>query len=492
MNSGALEALNVIPSHGAQDGQISYRPLRDFVAYSTALASRPYGALGVVTENATVVVFAATQTALNMLSGGSTAWSDVSRDDGYDAGAEGRWSFTKFGPTVIATNGTDPIQAYSIGTSTAFAALSSDAPLARYCATVKNFVVFAYVSDSEGDHPQRLRWPAIEDPGTFPTIGSDTAVQLQSDQQDLLGEGGKIQGIVGGLAAADALVLMERKLHRMTYEGGRVIFSFDEIEGSRGCPAPGSIVAYGGRAYYLGEDGFYVTDGATSQPIGDGIVDRRFAELCDPAGYDRITSVIDPVTKIMMVAFPGPGNTDNIPNHVFIYSLTLGAWSHSDAFQIPMFAQVGTFGLTVDTVDAIYTGGVDAINIPVDSRLFAGGRAILSGFNASYELGYFTGSTLEATVDTTEANLTGDQFASLVNGCWPITDGGTVSAAIRYRDRTQDAPTFGSFQEVNDIGFAPGRARARYHGARLKIAAGGEWTAAQGVTFDAVKTGRRA
>jgi hypothetical protein len=491
-NPGALEALNVVPTHGASEGQIAYRPMKSLTAYSDALSARCMGGVGIVEPDGATYVFAGTQTTLQQLAAGSTAWTSLGSS--YDAGAEGRWSFTKFGEVVIATNGADPIQAFTLGSSSDFVTLSSAAPAARYVATVPpGFVMVAYTSDNDfGTQPQGVWWSAINDPGTWPTIGSDTAVQLQSDRQTLYGDGGRIMGIVGGLLGCDVLVFVERQIWRGAYAGGRVVFSFDLMEGVRGTPAQGSIAPWGGRCYYVGEDGFYVTDGSSSQPVGNGQVDREFFRLLDASNIERITSVIDPVQRLWFIAFPGPGNLAGTPNHMFIYSIDLGCWSHSDGYEVELLCNTASFGVTVDTFDSIFPGGVDAQTMPVDSRIFAGGRPILSAFSDDHELSYFSGANLAATVDTSEANIADNQRGSLVNGVWPLADGSTTSVDVAVRDRMQDAVTWGSPNAVNDMGFAPARARGRYHRARITKPAGDDWTYIQGVEPETVATGRRA
>jgi hypothetical protein len=119
-----------------------------------------------------------------------------------------------------------------------------------------------------GPQPQRVWWPAIDDPTNWPTPGTSAAAAVQSDYQDLVGDAGWVQGIVGNLGTADGAVFQERAVIRMQYVGPPAIFAFSTAEGVRGTPAPGSLVQVGNLVYYLGEDGFYVFDGSQSMPIG--------------------------------------------------------------------------------------------------------------------------------------------------------------------------------------------------------------------------------
>jgi hypothetical protein len=484
-NPGALEALGVLPQRGP-DG-LSYRPMRAWQAYSGALNARCQGAISTLSNADASFVYAGDATKLYRLAAGTTAWSDVSKSTGYTTGSEAQWRGTVFGDRVIMTNGTDPIQAATIGTTGVFADLSSAAPRARYVAPVKNFLMTAWNISPSGTFPQRVWWPAIEDPGTWPEPGTTTAVQLQSDYQDLYGDGGHNQGIGYGLAAADAVIVQERAVWRALYIGSPYIFQFDQIDGARGTPAPGSVISVGGLCFYLGEDGFYATDGSSSRPIGAGKVDRWFFAHADPTKYPRMSAAADPTSRLVFWSFcTGASAT---PDAVLVYNWDIGEWSRledSIEYLLPFF----TFGQTIDSLGLLYTGGADTIDLPADSRAFAGGRPITGAF-VNKKLGWFQGGNRAARIDTGEFQPTPGR-GTLVHRVWPQVDGGTLSAACIHRDRPNDEPTVGPLVPQEDIGWCHVRARARYHRYRVDIEADGDWTHALGVDVtDAVPTGVR-
>jgi len=136
----------------------------------------------------------------------------------------------------------------------------------------------------------------------FPTLGTASAAAVQSDSQNLYGDGGWIQGIVGNLGTADGALFMEHAVVRVIYAGPPGIFYFLPAEGVRGTPAPGSIVQLGALVYYLGEDGFYVFDGTQSKPIGIDRVDRYFFENVDQSKMFRIVAAVDPVNRLIVWA----------------------------------------------------------------------------------------------------------------------------------------------------------------------------------------------
>ena len=62
----------------------------------------------------------------------------------------------------------------------------------------------------------------------------------------------------------------------MDYRGGNVIFSFRSIEDNIGAVQGKTVIKVGNLVYFLSENGFRVTDGNKSEPIGNGKVDRFF------------------------------------------------------------------------------------------------------------------------------------------------------------------------------------------------------------------------
>jgi hypothetical protein len=151
---------------------------------------------------------------------------------------------TSFGDRVIATNGADMMQTLFVG-DTNFVELSATAPVARYVAVVKDFLMVADTSDGfSGRVPYRVWWSALGDPTNWPVPGSVTAIQLQSDYQDLQQTDlGVITGLVSGLAsAADVAVFCERGIYVGSFEGPPAIFSFRVAQGASGSISPLSIV----------------------------------------------------------------------------------------------------------------------------------------------------------------------------------------------------------------------------------------------------------
>ena len=124
----------------------------------------------------------------------------------------------------------------------------------------------------------------------WPTPGTNAAIQVQSDYQDLeQSDLGQITGLIGGhLSSADGAAFMERGIYRINYVGSSGgIFSFQVAEGAAGTQSPLSIVLHRAMgntavAFYLGSDGWYAFDGMSAVAIGVNKIDRTFFERTRP------------------------------------------------------------------------------------------------------------------------------------------------------------------------------------------------------------------
>lgn len=479
--------LNVLPRTPE-----TYGPFPDFVAYAESpIAARCQGAVSVLDSAGNVNTFAGDATKLYLMTVAGPTFSDVSKGGGYTASADEVWNFSLYGNIVIATQPGDAVQAYTLGTSSVFADLSVDAPKARYTAIIKGWLFLANTFDgTDGEVPWRVWWSAYGDPTSWPTPGSSAAAAAQSDFNDLVGEGGWIQGIVGNLGTADGAVFMEHAVWRINYSGPPTVFTFSPAEGVKGTPAPGSICHFGALVYYLGEDGFYVFDGTTSQPIGANKVDRTFFADLDPGYVERIISAVDPLNKMIMWAYPGQGNNQGNPNRIIVYNWFTQTWAIAN-MDTEIIFQALSFGYSLDGLDTVSTS-LDALQFSLDSRAWTGGSLILAGFNLSHTLGYFSGSALAPIVDTEEIQpFTG--LRTFCRNARPIVDTTTAtpSVALWTRTTSESAKTYNSPTAMNSLGWCPQRANGQYMGGRITLPAASVFSHIQGVELDGDPAGHR-
>lgn len=466
-NPGATEAKNVIPA------ATGYRPFPSLSAYSGSLAGRAQGAFATRDAAGNGANFAADAAKIYKLSAGT--WPDVSRTAGgaYATASDGGWCFAQFGDLVVAVNFNDAPQKWQLGASANFAALGGAPPNARFVATVRDFVVLGRVAG----FPSRVKWSGINNAETW-TVSPAT----QADEQDLP-DGGWIQGIVGGEAGT---VLQERAIKRMTYVGAPLVFQFDEISGNVGATIEGSIAAFENMIFFAHASGFYLLRGAKElQAIGDHKVDRHFWADIDQSYLYRVSAAVDPVGKLYVISYPGAGHSGGLPNKVLIYNWAIGRWSRAEADLELVYPGLSQAGYTLDGLDAV-SGSLDALPFSLDSAVWSGvGRPLLAGFDAAHRLGYFEGGTLNAVVETTEAQLFAGRRA-LVRAIRPLvegvaTNGAGITLQLGTRNTTVEPVTWTGPRSLDGNGVCPVRSNARYHRARIGIAAGTTWSHIRGV-----------
>lgn len=405
----------------------------------------------------------------------------------YSTASTERWSFAQYANNIYATNYTDPIQIYSLASGTRFNDLGGGAPQARYLGVVKNFMVAVNTQDAvDGATPQRVRWSAIDNPASW-TVNATT----QADFQDLFGEGGQNQGIVAGLTQADAVILQERAVWRMTYMGVPTIFTFDMVEGVRGTPAPGSVIAVGGVTYYLGEDGFYMFDGAQSAPIGQSRIDRTFLDDADPTYFHRMSSVSDIGRKLIFWSYASGDAVDGNPDRILVYNRGTGEWTRLEV-DTEILWRTLSFGYTLEELDQF--GTIDTILVPLDSKQWAGGVQQLSAFDTYHRTAHFAGSYLGASITTREFSIP-DPRRLLIREAWPIIDCQssvtTVKIGVGARRSTFDSVSFAPATSMNSIGFCPQRTGDHFVRLRMSLSASTVWNEATGIDVQFSQVGWR-
>lgn len=480
-NVGVLTAENVIPflRH--------YAPWKDLSVYTDALTDRCRGAVAGIDGSFNTFVFAGDETNLYRLT--NATWADVSGAT-YTTGATERWAFDIFRNRVIATNYSDNVQNWLMGTDAAFSNLGTNCPKAKHVTVVRDFAVLGNVDDAtDGQVPNRVAWSPINNPDGDWTPDVDT----QAGEQDLA-SGLQVMGLIGG---EFGITLMQEAVYRMTYIGQPALFQFDEIEGAPGVAqnASGSIATFAGRSFYRAEDGFYMTDGTSFVPIGANKVDDTWLADADAASYDRMSSVIDPARKIYVLSYVGTDAAGSTPNKMIVYNWEANRWAGPVRVECQQVARLLTAGYTLEQLDNI-SSSLDAFPSSLDSRDWQGGAIIFGGFDSSNKFGLFGGSNLQARIHTGEVQLGAQKreenqlqgtsgFRSLVGGLRILADTNAWQARVGYRDLQGDTITWTNARSPHPrTGIAPFRVNARYHCAEGIIPAGAEWSQAFGFDMD--------
>lgn len=455
----------------------SYGPFPEPVAYSSAAAETVNGAYSTKDLSGNVYTFVGT--ANDLYKESATALNDISRTASYTTANDGsQWEFVTFGNTVIAANGADSPQVFTMGTSSQFLDMSASAsaPAFRHIAVVRDFVMGGHIPSAEA----RVQWSRINNPLRY-----DVSQRFQSDYQDLPGTDQLVKKITGGDFAA---ILTNSSVWRATYVGSPIIFRFDEVARNVGCYASGSVARYQNMTFFLSDSGMFVFDGQQCTPIGVEQVDETILDELNVSFLGKISATIDPVNKLYLMAYPSSASTDGTSTRIAIYNWSTQRWAFASQNTEFIFNHM-TGGYTLEGLDAL--GTLDALAFSLDSSAWQGGLAALSCINTDHKIARFTGSAKTARFTTGEAELVTDARA-FVRSLRPLVQGDSntvVNAYVGGRDRLIDSVTWTSASTMNAVGTCPVRSNARYH--RLKLEVSGGFERAMGSEVDFTKEGVR-
>lgn len=472
---GSVNIKNVLPS--AQ----GYRPMPGPTVFGDALTARCQGAITATQNNGTVRTYAGDVTNLYRLVDG--VWTDASGTT-YSCPSDAAWEFVKFKEQIIAANISDAVQEVALGSST-FADLftSTLKPKAAHIGTTDDFLICGNVDEGGTIYPGRVRWSALDD-----ITDMDQDAATQSDFQDYP-EFGAVQAIRG--FGRDAVVFQETAVRTLRYEGTPTVFRADVLEQGRGAVSPQSVISFGRFTFYLSVDGFYMFDGGQSHPIGAEKVDNWFYDNAD-AQYIRSATfgAIDPSRALVMWAFRSNSATPSAPlcDRILAYSWVTKKWTLIETTTECLFNDLSK-GVTLEGLDDLFST-LEDVTPSMDDRFWAGGLALLSGFDSSHQLINYNGDALTAELDTKEIQHHPGRM-SFVDAVRPLVEGtdATITVTPITRDKLNEAATVGTAESLNGIGEADPRSVARFHRYRIGIADG--FDHAQGVQVESQPWGRQ-
>lgn len=468
LGSDGIVCKNVLPRED------HYEPVPGLTVYSNALTARPHGAFAARDTDGTVYNFSGDSTKLYKSS--FAVYSDISRTVGgaYAAGNDEQWNFTQFGRNVYATDFTDAIQSYTMGSSTNFSALAGSPPKARYMGVVGND--FLMLGNTENG-TYNVQWSPQGNPAG--TWGTDPATL--ADKQDLASEWGWIKGVVGGWKGT---IFQEHAITIAQFSGSPLGFEFFRVEENKGTQIPGSLCKTGSGIFYRGYDGFYIFNGQQSIPIGVGKVDKFFQDDFDFNYLDRVRSVCDQQKMLVYMAYPSVNATNGIQDRILVFNysptaqkrwtlIDLGYFNYSIGIECLYNAMAE--GYTLDSLDSL-SGSIDSLNASLDSEIYTGGQFKLSGFDSTNKLNYFTGSPLTAELTTGEFQpIPGSR--SEITLVRPLIDDQhnvlttSLTWAVRNKQTTTRTGSF-TYSPLTTTGDIPIRQNGFYHLANFILVGG--------------------
>ena len=444
---------------------VGYGPFPQEEDYSDAASQNLTNVVAARDTNGNTRIFASGTTRLFRLDSSNFSLTDVSATT-YTGST--MWKFTQCGNRVIAASEAHTMQAYDLTTTGNFANLSSDAPKARFVTVVRDFVVSGY----QTDYQNRVQWSGINNETTWTASGT-----TQADSQDIP-DGGRVQGVTGG---EFGLVLMDRSIYRMSYVGTPFIFQFDNISRNLGCYESNSVIQWQGITYFLSDDGFYACNGQQIENIGAEKINRFFFSTLRDSVIDEMSAAVDPAKNLVMWGYP----CTDLTYRVLIYHTQTKRWSYVDT-TVNRIAPSSTPGVTLEGLDN-FSASIDALQTPLDSRLWVGGKLQLSGVSGA-KIITFTGPSKTAVIDTSD--IAADQNQSMITLVKPLVDNGSGSVAVDSRLVLSEQVTFPSVTAASSENRVGVRSYGRYHRVRLQPS-GDNWSAAIGVDVEIQGAGTR-
>jgi len=452
MQDSLSRADNAVPITGGYGPMGSWSDMgEDALSLgSPADANRPRGGMSAVDRGGGAYNFVGSQDRIYEVASRGT--TDISGPGGYSVTGVERWSFAQFSQLIFAASYDANLQYFDLAAAPGeFADVPElhsgvRVPRARHLGVVKNHLVLGNCYDAVfGSSPDSIWFPAIGQPLSFPEIGSDEAASLQSDRQPLAGEGGWVQGIVGG--AEVGAVFQEKAIWRMDYRGGAAIFDINKVEPDRGLLIPGLAVPFLRNVFFLAEDGFYIFDYTSSRAIGKDVVNKYFFADWDSLYPDRVWAAADPDSTRIHIIYPSVNaTTAGVPDRMLIYDWALDR--DSDPQDEPL----------------------EDDDLPdFDVRLSPVGARKLGAWDTDFKIGTLDGDALIATFETGDIELAPGRRA-LSSAVRPIVHGSdNVTVGVAGRAHSNTPVVFKEQHDRDATGKCPARLDARYHRYRLEV-----------------------
>lgn len=403
--------------------------------------------------------------AVNTSSGGSGTHSMTYFYTALSTNAQ--WQFAQFGNYVIAVQANIAPQVFDLSSDSAFSDLGGSPPQAAYITVVNRFVVLSGLLNN----PYRIQWSGLNAVTTW-TSGTNS-----SDYQDLP-DGGRCQGVAGG---EFGFIFQETTIRRMVYSpGSAVIFTIERVAQDEGLNYPYSLISAGNVVYFISSSGLrrIATTGGV-EAIGKETMDRTFLDDVDTAALGLVIGAKDPQASRIYWAYKSLSGSSGAFDKIVNYDFALERFGGTISTNGEYIASTSRPGLTLDALDSI-SGSLDALPYASLDDVSTASLLSIAAFDTDHKLGFFTGSNLEATIQTAEQELEGGRRVR-VKGLRPITDAAGCYGAVVGRENPQDSTTTSTEQVVNIRGLCPANTSTRLVRGQLRVPAAATWTYAKGM-----------
>jgi hypothetical protein len=390
-----LECAAVIPTIRG----IASAP-RAIAVNATVVAATVVGGASLIKLSGDTRTFVGTPRKLYEQAGES--WTDVSEGGGSYTTVNARWNFKQFGDVSLAMSKENILQfsnstgAFAKVTSTATGSTVT-APAAAVMEIVDDFVMIGNTVGVPGftaDTPDRWAVSAL---GDYADWTPDIATNCYT---------GRVTSVPGKITCikkfgSQAVVFKERGMYLGTFVGPPVGWAFPEAPTSNtGTFSQESAVQIGTPEqpllFFVGNDDFYLYDGARPIPVGFGVKERFFSEL-NMAEADQIICVQNRAKSLVYIYYPS-GST---PDKCLVFNYRTKRWGRDDRTVEYAFEYIAP-GTTYDDISAIAAiTTYDSLSSASYDEIFVGTKSIQTAvFNTSHALYTLSGNGSTSTLST--------------------------------------------------------------------------------------------
>ena len=470
-NPGCIIAQNCQPLAGEAYGPYPSATTSEITVPGTVLSSAQF-------YNADGASLTAGGTNNSLFVVSETGTVSVDHDPINNLAAEGVWQFQQFNNQIIAVGpNNSPKYLSNLANSTRWVDLPGDPPNMLTIGRVSEFVVLGNLQSN----PSQIAWSSFNNP-----IGPWSPDRItQAGNAILPPDFGPVQNITGGRYA---LIFQERAIHRITYVGPSTTWQIDPISEQRGLIAPQSLVEVGYLAYFLAQDGFFVTNGSEFFPIGNDRINQWFFDTVDQSLLSSVYGTIDFQNRSVIWSF----KTQNGPfNQCLIYSWLYDKWSTLDhTFLSPVTTTLPARSLDDEPLANM---SLDNFNTSLDSPEFEAinlTTAVWREDGNNSRLFYMNGPPLEAMWETGEFEPAPAQNV-FVDEVYPVIDNPAWNAEASLvmqdnRGRENALP----YVPAGISGFCPVRGEGRRVRIRVRQPSS-FWNEAQGIQVNYQVAGTR-
>ena len=390
---------------------------------------------------------------------GVSTWTDVSRAAAYTTVSTGKWRFAQNNNVSLAANGADTIQA-SVS-SGAFSCIAG-APIAAIVENVGQFV-FALNTSANTNGWQTS---ALGDYSSW-----TTSIATQAVSGVLSPSPGPI---TAGRAFGSAIVVYKKtSMYLGVNVGPPNIWQFEQIPGNAGAMSQEAVVNIGTVEYpkhiFMGEDDFYLYDGAKPIPIGSSRVKQTVFGSIMQSRYYACSALHDRKNNVVYFYFPVADSV--FPDHCVVYNYRTDRWGVDDR-QIQAATDFASSGVTYDALGGQYSTYADLPNLPYDLAFLTSAQPTPAIFDTNNNLKTLTGVATDSSFTT--GDLGDDVMVSTVSRIRPrfLTQPTSATWTHYHRNNTGVTLTADSAVALADGKFDILRS-ARWH--RGTMALVGDW-----------------